>query len=64
MESKTKSQRNVKKMRENEEANGTKSNAMRLKWKWKNDLGVLINGGNEIGEEIKAEKWLRRFVSR
>jgi hypothetical protein len=62
MESKTKSQRNVKKMRENEEANGTKSNAMRLKWK--NDLGVLINGGNEIGEEIEAEKWLRRFVSR
>lgn len=34
-----------------------------MKWKWENDLSVLIDGGDEIGEEIEAEKWLRRFVS-
>lgn len=27
------------------------------------DLGLFGNGGDEIGEEIEAEEWLRRLLS-
>lgn len=49
-------------MQKNERAKKKKkqihSNAMKG-LKRERDLGVLVDGGDEIGEEIEAKKWLR-----